>query len=875
MSNRKWATFIFGLTLFLSLSEVVFSGNVWVPTLIPYGNTYRDVDNVGAKTIWVTTGYQIFKSTDGGIVWNEPVDFNTSNVRVIDFWDQQTGYGVGQVGTIEKTIDGGSSWSLLSSGTTNSLTDITIVSSEVVWVVGYDGTVLKTTNGGSSWMAQTVPVSYDILAISAIDENRAWLTGSPQHLFMYTENGGETWIEADGATIPYYSGVDIHFVNDSTGWVITAGDIYKTIDKGQTWTKQFSRPVAGTFNEMVFTDENTGWVVGETSSIGMIYRTIDGGETWTGQWTDGYYVSKHYAACAFDSATAWLTGNTRVFAYTAEPSITITYPNGSETLGIGSKAILRWQNVTTPFVDIFYSNDNGSNWTLIADTVAAVNGFFYWDVPNVESDECLVKIVGSHDYFDQFSNQSDAVFSMAEKPIQFDRLNFFSNVLANDQNSTNSFNRGQPICFKVDVSSHLSQNLLTASGIVRTNCPYLSITDNVAAFNNILVNQSASPADEFEFIISADAPDEFVAEFEIEISDQIVIGGPWTDSFIVPIVLNPFEVSLVIIDDDNNPDSHGDNDDIAEPGEIIEILPLINSISLNRYNLIYGELLTVAGYIDIWNNHAGASGIVMSRYPYNFIAGSSQTVEAFQTNIMPEQDFVFIHNGAEPYSLPFQILVSASVEKYDNMQMKWLVDFEINQGLPEDLNITITFPLNGSQVEQGQEVLITADAAGIHGIQKVLFYCNDTELGSVLAEPYSLNYSTVDLNPGDYEIVAEAWDLLNNTVRDTVTITILPVSALNEPDMPLKFSMQSYPNPFNATTTFQYSLPDDGHVCLSIYTITGGLVTTLVNERRPAGRYQQRWDARDLKGNALATGIYYYQIKTENEQKTGKLLLLK
>jgi flagellar hook assembly protein FlgD len=86
---------------------------------------------------------------------------------------------------------------------------------------------------------------------------------------------------------------------------------------------------------------------------------------------------------------------------------------------------------------------------------------------------------------------------------------------------------------------------------------------------------------------------------------------------------------------------------------------------------------------------------------------------------------------------------------------------------------------------------------------------------------------------------------------------------------------QNYPNPFNPSTTIRYAIPNDGPVTLKVYDITGSEVITLVNEQKNAGTYEARFDARNASGKALASGVYFYQIKTGGFSQTKKLLLLK
>jgi hypothetical protein len=80
----------------------------------------------------------------------------------------------------------------------------------------------------------------------------------------------------------------------------------------------------------------------------------------------------------------------------------------------------------------------------------------------------------------------------------------------------------------------------------------------------------------------------------------------------------------------------------------------------------------------------------------------------------------------------------------------------------------------------------------------------------------------------------------------------------------------NYPNPFNPTTTINYSIPSSEFVTLKVYDVLGNEVATLVNAEKAAGSYEISWDA-DNK----PSGIYFYQLKTQNFVETKKMILMK
>ena len=98
-------------------------------------------------------------------------------------------------------------------------------------------------------------------------------------------------------------------------------------------------------------------------------------------------------------------------------------------------------------------------------------------------------------------------------------------------------------------------------------------------------------------------------------------------------------------------------------------------------------------------------------------------------------------------------------------------------------------------------------------------------------------------------------------------------------ERPTQFSLsQNYPNPFNNATTIEYEISNAArtpHVELSIYSITGQKVRTLVEHEQPPGIYHAVWDGRDGDGNEVAAGGYLYLINAGSFRMSKKMIFLK
>jgi gingipain R len=127
----------------------------------------------------------------------------------------------------------------------------------------------------------------------------------------------------------------------------------------------------------------------------------------------------------------------------------------------------------------------------------------------------------------------------------------------------------------------------------------------------------------------------------------------------------------------------------------------------------------------------------------------------------------------------------------------------------------------------------------------------------------------VGFSLGQFPAIPEGW------VRDF----ILRSHGYYEPlgrTTPDRFALlQNQPNPFNAGTNINFALPEDGPITLEVYDILGRRVRTLVNEFRPVGRHCVHFDGRDQHGTNLASGIYFYHLKTSNATEAKKMILLR
>jgi len=133
--------------------------------------------------------------------------------------------------------------------------------------------------------------------------------------------------------------------------------------------------------------------------------------------------------------------------------------------------------------------------------------------------------------------------------------------------------------------------------------------------------------------------------------------------------------------------------------------------------------------------------------------------------------------------------------------------------------------------------------------------------------------SSVDLRNEDFLLNVEIFHSEGEPWLIPLCLEVIPLA--NDSGEREVFSASNYPNPFNPETTIIYNLPAESFVTLEIYNLKGQLVKRLVSENKPSGAHKAVWDGSDQQGREVASGFYFYRLKTKDNQLTRKILLMK
>jgi photosystem II stability/assembly factor-like uncharacterized protein len=226
-------------------------------------------DNEG----WIST-YTIIKDScvilhtvDGGDSWE--IQMVMDYISAIEMFNESEGYAAAWEGTIYHTLNGGDTWDFHAE-TFAYLHDMDFPpESNTGYASGENSAMVRITPEGAEPLTTgTVSNLHGISFPEAAD--KGWTAG--QAIIVMYDNGNWTSLPS----LPAGTYTDIFFLDDQTGWV--CGSVLGKTLNGTTWQKCPSYPaLQGDLIKLFFLDANNGWGVG---AAGQILQTSDGGDTW-------------------------------------------------------------------------------------------------------------------------------------------------------------------------------------------------------------------------------------------------------------------------------------------------------------------------------------------------------------------------------------------------------------------------------------------------------------------------------------------------------------------------------------------------------------------------------------------------------------------
>ncbi len=85
----------------------------------------------------------------------------------------------------------------------------------------------------------------------------------------------------------------------------------------------------------------------------------------------------------------------------------------------------------------------------------------------------------------------------------------------------------------------------------------------------------------------------------------------------------------------------------------------------------------------------------------------------------------------------------------------------------------------------------------------------------------------------------------------------------------------NYPNPFNPSTSIDFTVPKEMFISIIIYDVNGRHIKTMINGILGVGHNSVIWDGSDINGKRVSSGVYFYELRSENNTIAKKMILLK
>lgn len=173
--------------------------------------------------------------------WTYQNSGTSQDLNEVFFPAADTGFIVGNNGTVLKTINGGLNWNKLNVNVHVDLHELYFLNVKEGWVVGDSGTVCHTTDGGATWnyLYLDSAVNINLHSVYALNSSNILVGGfntfSSSHMFK-SINGGITWQTSNVESYAWSINIlKIGMVSNNIGYALSRGMVLKTTDGGLNW----------------------------------------------------------------------------------------------------------------------------------------------------------------------------------------------------------------------------------------------------------------------------------------------------------------------------------------------------------------------------------------------------------------------------------------------------------------------------------------------------------------------------------------------------------------------------------------------------------------------------------------------------------------
>ena len=486
---------------------------------------------------------------------------------------------------------------------------------------------------------------------------------------------------------------------------------------------------------------------------------------------------------------ACVQGDGALELWTRERLITVNSINNGEILHYPQQTSISWTSQNVSNVKIEYSTDNKVSWQLVADSIAASEGSYLWNIPNENIEQCWVRVSdcdSSHIY-----STNDSAFEIVMQPVTVTYPNDDECIYGSS---------AQNITWSRDTVSEIS----------------LFFSHDNGNTWDLLASGIDASLGSYEWSV----PNSYSEECRIKISST-------ADSTIYDVSDSAFSICKDLV---LTSPLGGDNWEINTVRTITWTSVSSDSIAI--------EISTDNGltWISI------SEGIPASEESYNYLVPDTPSSECM----------------IRISDLKNQLLVVTG-ETFNIIPQK----------------ITLIHP-NGGEIWNGDEIHEIQWVAELTDNVRIEYSVDEGEswtniISNISADAGSFLWSVPDIYSESCRIrISNAENQWSYDESDSL-FTIEQSVGIEDEKIPTQYALlQNYPNPFNPTTVISYDLPENAFVNLKIFDITGKEVAEIVNSEKSAGKHRIQFDA-----NKLSSGIYFYQIKTNQYSETKKMILIR
>lgn len=486
--------------------------------------------------------------------------------------------------------------------------------------------------------------------------------------------------------------------------------------------------------------------------------------------------------------------------------------------GIGSIVdigVIATDNVEITGLDLNYSTDNGSNWLPIVDDLYPVQGrpTYSWLIPDIPG-ECQIMAVVS-DAVGLTDTSYSEVFTIY---VEYPRMVASLPAIRPDGDMHLRFSQRMD---SLDIASGTQvigsvHGAYEISGLLNGDDLIITATEGFVSLDTLqLVLTSSFWTNSFGYGLDGNGDG--------------IYGGNSIDndtSYTIVTAAGDYDQNGVLNFDDFDDFVIAWTNDISEyelaphQGEI----PFINIQPDSSF-----DIFDLATFASMWNWAAG-------------ISLSAPLTESYQY-----EEFISEQSGnALKVTLPLSDFVaSQTIIKYD----------------PTVVQISVTDDGLAKVSSSGLSMVdVNPDSGFILITSSHLSESNDNALNLGLIPDTKQRYTI--------EIAFQGSDMDANVVQKRSLVELLPI--------PNNFSLsQNYPNPFNASTTFEYGLPKNSDLSISIYDLRGRFVKEIYSGEQLAGYHLAQWRGVNDAGQNVASGLYFIVLHTPEYRVARKALILK